>query len=46
MFAHMPTDALILDTRLPLEECLAEAFAYLHQEKEAWGAKQGGKGHG
>jgi predicted kinase len=29
MFAHLPTNALILDTSLPLEDCLTEAFAYL-----------------
>lgn len=34
MFAHLPTNALILDTSLPLEDCLAEAFAYLYQEEE------------
>lgn len=33
MFAHLPANVLILDTSLPLEGCLAEAFAYLCQEE-------------
>lgn len=33
MFAHLPTNVLILDTCLPLEDCLAEAVAYLCQEE-------------
>lgn len=29
MFAHLPTETLIVDTSRPLEECLAEAMAYI-----------------
>jgi predicted kinase len=31
MFAHLPSDALALDTCRPLESCVAEVLAYLQQ---------------
>jgi predicted kinase len=31
MFAHFPTDTLIVDTSQPFEQCFAEAIAYLHR---------------
>lgn len=34
MFAHFPTDTLILDTSCPLEDCMASAYAYVSQEPE------------
>lgn len=30
MFTHLPPETLIVDTRRPLEQCIAEALTYLH----------------